>query len=246
MIKYHPSEWDIEDFVAGNVSPAKSLITAAHIDMCRCCAIRAENAHFRQAKTLESEKCQNSFDGMHSMMQAITDNKISTTKKETSACRNTPDNINQMSSRRKIDDSRILHLEGKRFGVPKTLARYIPQNVVWSKYLGKLWQVPIKIGGRNLAYFIYLEGGGYVPEHTHAGTEMILVIDGQFSDGIGSYRQGDVVTFDEKHTHSPVTKVGEGCLIFIIIDEPLSFTNSWARVINPLSQLYFNLHTSKR
>ena len=95
------------------------------------------------------------------------------------------------------------------------------------------------IGGDTVANFIYMEKGGSVPEHTHRGSEMTLVINGEFSDGISEYDTGDFMVMNGEHKHSPSTQADEGCLVFSIVDKPLHFTSGWARLINPFSHLFF-------
>ena len=81
--------------------------------------------------------------------------------------------------------------------------------------------------------------GGSVPEHTHRGTEMTLVVNGHFSDGLSDYKSGDFTVMDGNHVHTPTTSSDEGCLVFSVVDKPLHFTSGWARLINPFSHLFF-------
>jgi putative transcriptional regulator len=38
----------------------------------------------------------------------------------------------------------------------------------------------------------------------------------------------------------PVANSEDGCLVLTVLDKPLHFTTGWAKLINPLSQIYFN------
>merc|ERR1712137_1277191 len=116
--------------------------------------------------------------------------------------------------------STSIELDGKTFELPNTLHRLIQKKGNWSSLVGKLWQAPVDMGYDGVANFIYMEKGGSVPEHTHRGSEMTLVINGE-------------------HTHAPASEAAEGCLVFSIVDQPLHFTSGIARLLNPFSHLFF-------
>ena len=131
-----------------------------------------------------------------------------------------------------------IELDGKFFDVPKPL-QHVKHTGNWSKLLGKVWQAPVEIGGDYVANFIYMEKGGQVPEHTHKGNELTLVVNGEFSDGINDYDSGDFLMMDNEHVHAPMSEAKEGCLVFSIVDQPLQFTSGLARLLNPFSHLFF-------
>jgi len=140
--------------------------------------------------------------------------------------------------------SQTIEVDGKEFNLPATLCRFIDRIGEWTHLLGKLWLAPVDLGEGRLAQFIYMENGGSVPEHTHKGSECTLVIDGAFEDGLSDYDSGDYILLDRSHTHAPQSD--KGCLVFNLIDQPLYFTNGWAKLINPLSHLYFNANSTFR
>jgi putative transcriptional regulator len=136
-------------------------------------------------------------------------------------------------------NNKVLELDGRQFTLPRSLKRIANSIGNWSHLVGKLWQAPVNIGGDTVANFIFMEKGGSVPEHTHRGTEMTLVVNGEFSDGLADYDSGDFMVMDENHVHTPIATSDEGCLVFSIVDKPLHFTSGWARLINPFSHLFF-------
>ena len=95
------------------------------------------------------------------------------------------------------------------------------------------------MGEIGRANFIYMEKGGRVPEHTHKGSEITLVLDGEFTDGLSHYDTGDFIIMNDSHVHTPQSDADEGCLVFSIVDQPLHFTSGLARLLNPFSQLFF-------
>ncbi|MFI3245974.1 MAG: cupin domain-containing protein, partial [Ferrimonas sp.] len=78
-----------------------------------------------------------------------------------------------------------------------------------------------------------------VPAHTHKGRELTLVLHGGFADEQGHYLQGDFIERDQQHQHQPHTDANEDCLVISALDAPLHFTSGLARMLNPLSNLFF-------
>lgn len=222
MISFHPNFKDLKAFSAGNCDPALALMISAHVDMCpqcqqECIEIQAELA----GELITQLKPNTSLDNhYHMMMSKITELPVFDTS--------LPEASNSS-----------IELDGKFFELPRALRRYVKSTGNWSRLVGKLWQAPVDLGDIGKANFMYMEKGGRVPEHTHKGTEMTLVIDGQFGDGIAKYDCGDFTVMNNKHNHLPHSEADDGCLVFTIVDQPLHFTAGVARLLNPFSHLFF-------
>nr|WP_136250104.1 ChrR family anti-sigma-E factor [Ningiella ruwaisensis] len=230
MIRFHPTSRALAGFAEGLIAPNESLVVSAHCDMCHSCRnkVKTMAESVAQAYLSEPSQTSNAVDNeLANMFDAIVSRpEIEIRSKRTSA-----------------DFRKTVKVNGKSFTVPQSLQRYAASMGSWSQLIGKLWQAPVMIGGKNLANFIYMEKGGSVPEHTHIGNELTLVIDGTFSDGLNAYETGDFIALSTSDTHTPAANMHEGCLVFSIIDEPLHFTSGWAKLINPLSHLYFKVST---
>lgn len=223
MIKFHPTDSILASFVEGLLPSESSLLVSAHVDMCVVCCKKSRSLTDSIAKAVFNTKESNTTitrDYM-SMFESITND---TTLVDAS-----------------VGSAKIhrLEVEGRNFMLPPTLARFSDRVGEWSHLLGKLWQAPIDIGGSSLAQLIYIEKGGRVPEHTHKGKEITLVLNGELEDGVRRLQSGDYIALDNAHTHTPASDVNEGCLLLIVLDNPLHFTAGWANLVNPLSQLYF-------
>ncbi|MBF7074693.1 cupin domain-containing protein [Glaciecola sp. MH2013] len=220
MIKFHPTNEQLSQFADGLLGATEALMVSAHCDMCERCMAKVELYTDASAEiALPQSQDDDSVDFgsmMHNIMQEEPEEGIQLTPK-----------------------SQIIELDGRTFEIPRTLTRYTKSMGNWSRLVGKLWQAPVDIGGETVANFIYMEKGGSVPEHTHRGSEMTLVINGEFSDGIADYDSGDFMIMDCNNQHTPSTNADEGCLVFSIVDKPLHFTSGWARLINPFSHLFF-------
>ena len=219
MIKFHPTEKQLTQFAEGNIDPANALVISAHCDMCEKCQNFVRNASAELAKDIENIHAHETSDpAFEKMLAQITSMPMIDTRP---------------------DITPRIELDGRFFDVPKPLHRYVKRTGNWSKLLGKVWQAPVDIGGDYAANFIYMEKGGTVPEHTHRGSELTLVVNGEFSDGLNDYDSGDFLMMDSEHVHAPNSQASEGCLVFSIVDQPLHFTSGIARLLNPFSHLFF-------
>lgn len=230
MIKFHPSPELIEQFVTGILTPAESLMVSAHCDMCKYCRdlVEVKTAEFA-LDHLELESVAESYDPQFDMMLA------NITQQPAAELRDAA--VTKSIARESLTTT--IELDGKTFALPKTLHRLVQKKGNWSSLVGKLWQAPVDLGYDGVANFIYMEKGGTVPEHTHRGSELTLVINGEFSDGMNHYDSGDFIYMNGEHTHAPRSDAPEGCLVFSIVDQPLHFTSGIARLLNPFSHLFF-------
>ncbi|WJG08406.1 ChrR family anti-sigma-E factor [Aliiglaciecola sp. LCG003] len=225
MINFHPNQLQLIDFVEGNSAPAMALMISAHKDMCPKCRGRIE--------LLESSIGEGIFEveaeriDFGTMLSDIT--KLPAAEQIT---------FDQASRGQPLVES--IELDGRQFKLPRTLRRFIAKTGNFSHLLGNLWQAPVDLGPIGKANFIYMQKGGRVPEHTHRGTELTLVINGEFSDGMSDYDTGDFILMGGENTHAPYSEASEGCLVFSIVDAPLHFTSGIARLLNPFSHLFFN------
>ncbi|MEP1449079.1 MAG: ChrR family anti-sigma-E factor [Paraglaciecola sp.] len=222
MISFHPNFADLQRFSAGNCDTAMALMISAHVDMCPQCQQDCLEIQAELAKELFSP--QTAIEPLDSqyldMVTKITELPIA-------------DNVESIANNTSIE------LDGKFFELPRALRKYAKNTGNWSRLVGKLWQAPVDLGDIGKANFIYMEKGGRVPEHTHKGTEMTLVIDGQYGDGIAEYDCGDFTLMSSRHKHLPHSEADDGCLVFTIVDQPLHFTAGIARLLNPFSHLFF-------
>ncbi|MFT4807503.1 MAG: putative transcriptional regulator [Paraglaciecola sp.] len=222
MINFHPSFTQLRSFSAGNCEPALALMISAHVDMCPqchqdCIEFQAELASELFTRQASVAPLDSQFYAMMSVITALPETKI------------TAPEISCTS----------IELDGKFFELPRALSRHVKKTGNWSRLVGKLWQAPVDLGDIGIANFMYMEKGGRVPEHTHKGTEMTLVVDGQYGDGIAEYDSGDFTIMNNTHNHLPHSQADDGCLVFTLIDQPLHFTAGIARLLNPFSHLFF-------
>ncbi|MFT6269752.1 MAG: putative transcriptional regulator [Alphaproteobacteria bacterium] len=228
MIKFHPNDSTLTSFVEGILPSTEALLVSAHCDMCTACL----------------DKTRTFTDSIASRVFCDGDTNTNILREYVSMFESITHDRTLLDASFISENNRSIEVEGREFILPATLSRFADRIGEWSCLVGKLWQAPVDIGGGCLAQFIYMEKGGSVPEHTHRGNELTLVINGRFADGTRHYQSGDFIALNHEHTHTPCSDAYEGCLVLTILDKPLHFTSGWAKLINPLSQLYFKANTN--
>ncbi|MEL6198352.1 MAG: ChrR family anti-sigma-E factor [Pseudomonadota bacterium] len=78
--------------------------------------------------------------------------------------------------------------------------------------------------------------GAGIPQHTHEGIEMTLVLSGEMDDGGTIYRRGDVAVNTEDDDHRPRITGTETCLCLVVMDGGLRFTGRFSRALNVLAE----------
>ncbi|RUO21758.1 ChrR family anti-sigma-E factor [Aliidiomarina haloalkalitolerans] len=219
MIKFHPNEELLVQYVQGNLDSALAVVVGTHIDMCQHC-----KAHARDIEThLSAKELGASTDFSELTMQAMLEDILNSAAPAISAPQQILDKVT---------------VEGKQFRLPPALKRVSHRLGDWSKVPGSVWRAPLKVDDHSAVNLIYMGAGASVPEHTHRQHEATLVINGTFNDEHDRYHDGDFVFLGADHRHSPQT-AEEDCLTLAWLDAPLQFTSGMARLLNPFSSLFF-------
>jgi putative transcriptional regulator len=119
--------------------------------------------------------------------------------------------------------------------LPQPLRDYVGSldQVTW-RWLGPVYEVRLLTGFEKLTTrLVRIRPGSVMPRHTHAGSELSLVLQGGFSDVTGHYRRGDVAEADSEVDHRPVADADEECLCLAVTDAPVRLTGRLGRLLNP-------------
>ena len=123
--------------------------------------------------------------------------------------------------------------------MPEPLRSYVGDGleaVRWKRVMRGVEQAGIAVGGHGgnvKTRLLRIRPGIRIPRHTHAGTEMTLVLAGGFSDGGGHYLRGDLSFSDGEVDHSPRADDDGECICLTVIDAPLRLTGPLMRLLNP-------------
>lgn len=84
---------------------------------------------------------------------------------------------------------------------------------------------------------LYIPSGQAVPDHSHNGVELTLVLQGSFSDKTGRFVAGDLEVADQDLEHTPVADAGLPCICLAATDAPLRFSSLIPRMLQPLFRI---------
>lgn len=98
-----------------------------------------------------------------------------------------------------------------------------------------VWLAPVtRARGADRAYLMGIPAGVSMPNHTHRGWEMTVVLKGAFRDGETLYRAGDFCETDETVRHHPAVTNDEDCVCLAATQSSLVGLDLLSRVLIPL------------
>ncbi|MGH1329752.1 MAG: ChrR family anti-sigma-E factor [Paracoccaceae bacterium] len=92
-------------------------------------------------------------------------------------------------------------------------------------------------GHEGSVRLLYIPGGQAVPDHSHNGLELTLVLQGSFSDETGRFGVGDLEIADESLEHTPMADPGAPCICLAATDAPLRFRSFIPRLLQPIFRI---------
>lgn len=219
MIKHHPTDALLTQYCNGTLPASLSVAVSIHIDMCSCCkdkveAIEASNASEVFINNQEDFSEQIDLEDAGLLESIMLD-----------------DGIDEVYEVKKQEVS----VNEQSYELPRALSR-----IAHSKFMqmGKLSRSRIALDdGALRSSLLHIAAGGEIPEHTHTGFELTLLLAGEFSDESGDYVAGDFMLLDGQHQHTPVTE--NGCLCYTVVSSALHFNKGLSKLLNPIGNLIY-------
>ncbi|WP_370399194.1 ChrR family anti-sigma-E factor [Sulfitobacter sp. JB4-11] len=81
------------------------------------------------------------------------------------------------------------------------------------------------------ARLLHIPAGVAIPDHSHHGNELTLVLQGAFADEEDRFARGDLEVADGDVTHTPKADPNEDCICLAVTDAPLNFKGWLPRVV---------------
>ncbi len=213
MAKYHPELDLLTEHAAGNLPLAQAACVSAHMNYCEQC--RRASGQLQDLGAV--------------LFDALPGEPVSDVQLEAVLAR--------------LDDEPPLSYarSSSSSGTPAILQRLMSgdfTDLSWKKITRSLRISYLKTGDPNFEFALYhIKAGGRIPEHTHQGSEMTLILEGGFSDADGSYHKGDFILREPSDVHAPTAVQSEDCICLAVLDAPLKFTGWKYRWMNPFLQL---------
>jgi putative transcriptional regulator len=242
MIKHHPKFELIQSFVNGDLPASLSAAITIHANICTSCQSKitqltehVAEASFEQgidqhistgnlAENNVKKECVSDVDqSLDEVNDFDFDDMIAT--------------ITQCADIDEIQPSieKTVEFKNKIYALPKVL-----NNIEFSRtaQIGKLARTRLMLDEDEIhTNLLHIEPGGSVPEHTHKGFELTLLLEGSFSDDNGEYVKGDFIMLDGSHKHHPVSN--EGCLCYTVANDALHFTQGINKLLNPIGSFIY-------
>lgn len=217
---HHPDEALLFDYATGRTSEAEGLIVATHITLCPEC----------RHKVAEFEAIGGAIvDDIAPV--AMADNAFAAVLSEIGSESATARTAAKTASAPSVPPDTAVNGASM---LPRPILAYLdnPQTLTWSSVVRGLEEVALPVDSATVK-LLRIKAGMAMPQHTHGGTEMTIVLAGGFTDESGHYQRGDVAATDDAVDHRPVADAGEDCVCLIVTDAPLRLTGPIGRLLNP-------------
>ncbi|BED91228.1 anti-ECF sigma factor ChrR [Pseudoalteromonas sp. MM1] len=226
MIKHHPSETLLAQYCSAQLPASLSVAVSIHVDMCPVCQAKVAQLEAENAKEVFSES---------QLSSSTVKNSHDTEEVDFGT-----DLLNLITADPSIDEVYevepvTIQVNEHNYELPRALTRISHGRFT---QVGKLARSRVAIDDGPLrSSLLHIGAGGEIPEHTHTGFEVTLLLDGEFSDEEGSYVPGDFIWQDGSHQHTPLTK--NGCLCFTVVSSALHFNKGLSKLLNPIGNLIY-------
>ena len=198
-------------YSTGQLEEGFSLAIATHISMCDQCRVELESLEVMGGAIFEN----------------LEPNEI-----DTDAFAKTLALIDEASGQEII--------KANSTELPEPLADYVGcdlDDIDW-RPIGMGVKQKILVNSEKVsARLLYIPAGTAVPEHSHKGRELTLVLKGAFKDEIDHFGPGDIELADGHTHHTPVASDDEDCICLAVTDAPLKFNNIIHKIAQPFLKI---------
>lgn len=210
-IRHHLNDDLLLDYAAGRLSEGWSLAVACHLAMCPQCreqlALAEATAGVMLEKLAPVEGPDDSWEQLKARLVTAPQDNATPIRRPASAT------------------------------LPEPLRSYVGGDLDAIKWrnLGNAKQILIKTDDPSTQVrLLCIAAGKPVPEHSHGGRELTVVLKGSFHDEVDRFGPGDIEDADGSLTHQPVADAHEDCICLAITDAPLKFSSRLVRLVQPI------------
>lgn len=212
-VKHHLPDEVLMAYAAGNLAEAFSLVVACHLSLCDTCRAAAESYDALGGALLDGGAA-----------AAVSDDALAATMKLIAAG---PMEVPTEAPKAARKADPIL---------PGPLQDYVGGGVDAIRWRGLgagVKQAVLKTDKAATARLLYIPAGMAMPDHSHGGMELTLVLQGAFTDEVDRFGRGDVEIGDENLHHTPIAEAGADCICLAATDAPLRFKGLLPRLAQP-------------
>jgi putative transcriptional regulator len=206
-IKHHLPDALLMSHSAGTLPEAFALVVATHVSLCDECRARLESFEAVGGALIEDDEgVEVSEDSLEATMALI-------------------------ASAPEIAMPASDHRPGAV--LPSPVRAYVDgdvDTVRWRSIGAGVRQAVLDTSGQATVRLLAIPAGAEMPDHTHSGMEMTLVLQGAFRDDGERFARGDVEVANEDLHHRPIAEDGEVCICLAATEAPLRFRGLLPRV----------------
>lgn len=224
---FHPSDDLLASYAAGSLDEATGLLIASHLTLCPACRDTVDRAEVVGGALLDSlvpddtAMAPVSADALARVLSRL-------------------DDPLPVPHRAPPPSAPQAQAGAAAEGLPAPLRQYLGgglDTVRWTRLARGLEQSLVVDSGRVRARLYRIAPGVTIPDHTHHGSELTLVLHGGFSDLNGHYGRGDVASADSTVSHRPSADPDGPCICLAVTDAPLRLNGWVGRLISPFLNL---------
>lgn len=211
MARHHPPESILLDYATGALAEPFAVIVASHLTLCPCCRRTVAGMEAVGGAMLERA-------GHDKVERGMLDRVMSAIRGDNGG----PE----------LDDAPL----PAGTGIPRPLLARLPAETgSWRwRCMGSVDMLGLPCHEPDYRLrLLRIRPGRGVPQHSHRGDEIALVLQGSFTDDSGCYGRGDVACADASVDHRQVAGPGEPCLCAVATFGRLRMTGPLGRLIDP-------------
>ncbi|WP_037314322.1 ChrR family anti-sigma-E factor [Ruegeria halocynthiae] len=212
-IKHHLTDDLLMAYAAGSLPEAFDLMVATHLSLCDHCRAQAESFDAVGGCVLQDQDTSDSMgDGALAATMALIAQGAPVAKPVRPGCS----------------------------VLPAPLQDYVGgdvNDIRWRRIGMGVKQAILPTTRDATARLLFIPAGAAVPDHSHNGVELTMVLQGAFSDEVDHFIRGDVEIADEDLHHMPTADITEDCICLAVTDAPLKFNKLVPRLLQPFLQI---------
>jgi putative transcriptional regulator len=208
--EHHITRSTLQDFAAGTLCEALSIVAASHLAWCREC--RKAVATVAKAPDLP----QSASDTAPTPAAASGESALQA--------------MDRQPRTAEVADNDV-----SDFGLPMPLAQRLDgrglEDVAWRRMFPgvAVREIALAPGAAGQLRLVRIAPGKALPEHGHGSSELSLVLRGAYRDGLGRYTIGDVADLDGAAVHRPVAEEA-GCICLVAAETPVQYRSVLSRL----------------
>ena len=208
-IKHHIPDALMLEYASGRLPEPFALVVAAHVSLCDECRARLAAHEMAGGAVMEAHEGAELSGDLRNNVMAMLDDAVEEAP---------------VYERSGIFPAPVMEALKGRPPKWKPLGRGVRQSILSHNTSGSV-------------RLLYIPPGQAVPDHSHNGLELTLVLQGSFSDETGRFGVGDLEVADQELEHTPVSDLGAPCICLAATDAPLRFSSMLPRLLQPLFRI---------